>query len=83
MTKDLGRSSWVDVEDWIPFKWVRFLRLRAIDRQASSRVIQSSRAESAFRWLKYTGINLENKAMLDYSRYLQRKKTKTKRKRKQ
>ena len=30
MTKDLGMSSWVDVEDCIPFKWVRFLRLRVI-----------------------------------------------------
>jgi hypothetical protein len=34
MTKDLGTSAWVDVEDCVPFKWVRFLRLRAIiDRQ--------------------------------------------------
>ena len=30
MTKDLGTLSRDDVEDLGPFKWVRFLRLRAI-----------------------------------------------------
>jgi hypothetical protein len=65
MTKDLGRSSWTDAEDWIPFKWVRFLRLRAIHGQVKVKQVNSSRGGPGmhrFWWLKYTGINLESKA---------------------
>ena len=44
MTKDLGTLSREDVEDCGPFKWVRFLRLRAIDDdQVAGHPIQPGR----------------------------------------
>jgi hypothetical protein len=64
ITKDLGTLSRDDVEDCVPFKWVRFLRLRAMD--------QSTGPER--RVLKYSVIQSP-----DYLIYLQRRKKKEKR----
>jgi hypothetical protein len=61
ITKDLGTLSRDDVEDCVPFKWVRFLRLRAMD--------QSTGPER--RVLKYSVIQSP-----DYLIYLQRRKKK-------
>jgi len=68
MTKDLGTLSRDDVEDCGPFKWVRFLRLRAIDDNDD---------EVRAGTLKYTWIN-QTQPELFHDIYTERKQKKIK-----